>query len=348
MAKKSEQALADLDLQILKLLGERAAKTQSSGLSSDPGQQQAEIEAVVNQNSGPLSSDSVRAIFAEFLSGVSALQRETCVSYLGPPHSYSHQAAVERFGRSARLAPVASIRAVFEEVAGGQSQFGLVPIENSTDGRIVDTLGMFARAPSRICGEVHLEIHHQLLGQGPREQVTRVCSKPQAISQCREWLAGHLPQAAIEEVSSTARAAELAVESPETAAIASRQAAAEYGLPILAADIEDNPNNTTRFAVIGELEPAASGNDKTSLMFELPHRPGALAEVMSVFQQHQLNLTWIESFPMPETPNEYLFFVEFEGHRSTEPSSAALNALAQHTVRLEILGSYPRSPVVAP
>jgi chorismate mutase/prephenate dehydratase len=241
---------------------------------------------------------------------------------------------------------VATIAAVFEEVNEGHVDAGLVPIENSTDGRIVDTLDMFVRLPVRICGEVQMRIHHNLLGKGPRAEVREVCSKPQAISQCREWLAKHLPQARTVPLTSTAAAAQRAMEDPRVAAIASRQAAINYGLDVLAKNIEDHPDNLTRFAVIGRQSGERTGHDKTSLMFELTHQPGTLADAMAIFKRHRLNLTWIESFPKPGSKQEYLFFVELEGHHQSLRVRRAIAALAKKTVRLEILGSYAKTEPV--
>jgi chorismate mutase/prephenate dehydratase len=260
---------------------------------------------------------------------------------LGPEYSFSHLAAVEQFGQSAELVPVATIAAVFDALNRAQADFGLVPIENSTDGRVADTLDMFARLPLRICGEVQLRIHHCLLGKCRRSQVQEVFSKPQALSQCRTWLARHLPEARTVEMASTAAAAKLAVEKPGAAAIASRQAGSNYGLDVIAPEIEDNRHNVTRFAIIGDQPPPRTGDDKTSIMFELPHQPGALADAMSIFKRHQLNLTWIESFPMPDTPNEYLFFIEFQGHPEDSGANRAITTLHRRAVRLEVLGSYP-------
>jgi chorismate mutase/prephenate dehydratase len=241
---------------------------------------------------------------------------------------------------------VPTIAAVFDALSRRQADVGVVPIENSTDGRVADTLDMFARLPLRICGEVQLNIHHCLLGKCSRNQVVEVCSKPQALSQCRGWLARHLPEARTVEMDSTAAAARLAAEKPGTAAIASRQAGVHYALDVLAPDIEDNRHNVTRFAVIGDHSPARTGHDKTSLMFAVPHQPGALADAMAIFKRNHLNLTFIESFPMPNTPNKYLFFVEFQGHPAERGAQRALAALAHKTVRLEVLGSYPATKPV--
>jgi chorismate mutase/prephenate dehydratase len=222
----------------------------------------------------------------------------------------------------------------------------LVPIENSTDGRIVDTLDMFVRLPVRICGEVQMRIHHNLLGNGSRGEVREVYSKPQAISQCREWLAKHLPEARTVPVTSTAAAAQRAASDRQVAAIASRQAGTNYGLRVLAKHIEDNPDNLTRFAIIGPESGQRTGNDKTSLMFELTHQPGSLADSMVIFKRNRLNLTWIESFPKPGSKQEYLFFVELEGHYKDLRVRRAITALTKKTVRMEILGSYAKTAPV--
>ena len=205
---------------------------------------------------------------------------------------------------------------------------------------------MFARLPIRICGEVPHWIHHFLLGRCQRAEITEVHSKPQALSQCRNWLARHLPSARIVEVTSTSAAAEHAYNHPGVAAIAGRQAGIHYGLDVLAENIEDNAANLTRFAVIGESAAARTGNDKTAIMFQVRHEPGALADAMAVFKRNRLNLTWIESFPISEQRGEYLFFVELHGHESELRVRRAVTALEKKTLRLEVLGSFPlASPV---
>jgi len=242
---------------------------------------------------------------------------------------------------------VGTISAVFEEVNRGHADFGLVPVENSTDGRIADTLEMFTRLPVKICGQVEMQIHHSLLAKCPRAEVKEVYSRPQAISQCRNWLAKHLPAARTIEVTSTSTAAQLAGEKPGAAAIASLQAGVEYGLNVLAENIEDNPGNTTRFAIIGGQIPERTGNDRTAMLFQLEHRPGSLAEAMSIFKRNKLNLTWIESFPIPGSKRgNYLFFVEMEGHQSDGRLRRAVAALQRKSLRLEILGSFPATTAV--
>jgi len=351
-----------IDRDLIKLLNERAraveqfagASQKKAGVLSPDlpdldamGLDAMELgKSIERANKGPLTDQVLEAVFRELGSGTRQLLRTTRVCYLGPEFSYSHIAAVRQFGTSVDLIPVATISSVFDALNRDQADFGLVPLENSTDGRVTDTLEMFARLPVKICGEVQLRIHHHLLGKCRRADVTKVYSKPQALSQCRSWLARHLPDARTIESSSTAEAARIAVDRPGAAAIASRQAGVNYGLDFIAEDIEDNPNNVTRFAVIGDRVHKRSRDDKTSLMFELPHQPGALADAMAIFKRSRLNLTWIESFPMPETPNEYLFFVEFQGHPNELRAKRALASLNKKTVRLEILGSYPATQPV--
>jgi chorismate mutase/prephenate dehydratase len=302
------------------------------------------LQQALATNKGPLSDHVVTAVVRELRSAVRASSKPVRVAYLGPTYSYSHLAAIERFGTSSTLVPVSTIAAVFEEINRAHADFGIVPIENSTDGRVVDTLCMFMRLPAKICGEVQLRIHHYLLAKCDRNEIQEVYSKPQALSQCREWLARHLPLARTVEMTSTAAAAQLAAEKHGAAAIASYQAAVNYGLSVVAEQVEDNRNNVTRFAVIGDHPGERTGNDKTAAMFEIAHLPGALADAINIFKRSRLNLTWIESFPMPNSESEYLFFVELEGHQEDTKVKRALETLARKTERLEILGSYSRSP----
>lgn len=338
----------EIDAQLVELLRERVAAAKAHvGEPASPFAEHDELIAWAAKQAGHgLSADALAAVFREVASICRQAVAPIRVAYLGPQHSYSHLAAIERFGQSAQLVPVATIEAVFEEVDRRQAAYGVVPIENSTDGRIVDTLGMFHRLPVRICGDLPLRIHHCLLSRSPREAIFEVHSKPQALSQCRQWLARHLPGARLVENASTASAAELAAAKPGVAAVASRQAGIHYGLDPVAENIEDNPNNVTRFAVIAHDSGPRTGQDKTALMLRIPHRPGALADVMVVFKRAKLNMTWIESFPLPGTEKEYLFFVEFEGHEQDLKVRKALRMLAKKTDRLEVLGSYAKTEAV--
>ena len=343
-AGQLRRKLSKLDKEIARLCNDRAdvfcdflQRLKSEAPNTDY------IRSLAEKQSSTLGVDGLVAIFREIDSASRALVKTTSVAYLGPEFSYSHLAAIERFGQSSQLTPVSNIAAVFESVARGDANHGIVPIENSTDGRIVDTLEMFSRATVRICGEVPIRIHHNLLGMCSQSQITEVQSKPQALSQCREWLAHQLPKARLVAATSTTAAAQNAMHKKGVAAIASKQAGINYGLNVIASNIEDNPNNVTRFAVLGREIAPKTGDDKTSLMFELNHEPGALADAMAIFKRNRLNLTWIESFPKQGSPNEYIFFVELEGHQSDVRVRRAINSIKKKTVLVEILGSYARA-----
>jgi len=343
-----------VDREIVKLMNQRAnlaldighIKTAAGETVYRPEREEEVLARVIERNKGPLPDGCLRNVYRELISGSRSLEKRLRVAYLGPAYSYTHLAAIERFGQSVELVPVGSIGAVFEEVNQGHVDHGVVPIENSTDGRIVDTLDMFTKLPVRICGEVQLAIHHNLLGTCQRDEVREVYSKPQALSQCRNWLSRHLPTARVIEMTSTSTAAELARDKPGVAAIASRQAGVFYGLDVLAANIEDNQANLTRFSVIGETTGAKTGNDKTALMFGIDHHAGALADMMGIFKRNRLNLTWIESFPIPGEVGEYLFFVELVGHVSSVRVKRAIASLEKKATRLEVLGSYAMSAPV--
>jgi chorismate mutase / prephenate dehydratase len=348
------QELDQIDQELLAAINRRGTVAQQIGqlkLASGQGVYDAQRESKILQqtvanNSGPLSDEAVRAVFRELISGTRAVQTPIRVAYLGPEFTFSHLAAIQKFGQSAELVPVGTIAAVFEEVERGQAQFGVVPMENSTDGRISDTLDCFSRSPVHICGELPLRIHHCLMGIGERDAVRKVYSKPQPLSQCRNWLGRHMPKADLHEVASTADAARRVKDDPTSAAVASAQAAANYELPVLVPNIEDNPDNVTRFAIIATTSADRTGKDKTALMFEIAHEPGALADTMAIFKRNRLNMTWIESFPIPGSRGRYLFFVEFVGHQSEPQSRRAIATITKKSLRLEVLGSYAQTEPV--
>ena len=350
-ARASAAQLAEIDCQIVALIQQRAKMVQSvasSSVAADcaAGFDDLALAKIVEDAPGPLPKTTMRAVLRELMSGCRALVRPLRIALLGPIYSYSHLAAMHRFGRTVEFVPVGTISAVFEEVNRRHSDFGLVPVENSTDGRIADTLDMFVRLPVRICGQVEMYIHHTLLAKCPRTEIREVYSKSQPISQCRNWLAKHLPAARTIEVTSTTTAAQLAAEKPGAAAIASQQAGVEYGLEILAENIEDNPHNSTRFAVIGGQIPDRTGNDRTAILFQMDHRPGTLADAMNVFKRNKLNLTWIESFPVPGSNRAYLFFAEVETHPTELHFRRAMAALQRKALRLEVLGAFPVTEAV--
>lgn len=306
----------------------------------DPHQDDESVEAAVAGASEPLDPEVVRAIFRELSSGVRATIHRLRIAHLGPQHSYSHLAAIEYFGQSVDFIPVATIGSVFKEVEAGHADFGIVPLENSTDGRVSDTLDMFTRLSVRICGEVNLPIQHALLANCTRQEIKEVRSKPQALSQCRGWLAEHIPGAKLVNVASTSDAARAAAVEPGVAAVASVQAGTHFGLNILAENIADNPLNKTRFSVIGSEISLRSGNDKTAIMFQLDDRAGALADALGIFRRNRLNLTWIESFPIPGEVRAYLFFIELEGHETDLRVRRALESLQKKTILMKVLGSF--------
>lgn len=339
----------DIDQEILRLLHQRCeivsqTIAEQPLLSLPEAIRHAETQA---DPAMPIPVSRQRAVLRHIVSVCFQASRPSRVAFLGPVDSYSHLATIAYFGDAMALSPVASIAAVFDAVSAGRErsqsgcEFGIVPIENSTDGRVVDTLGKLAAGDVNLTGEVLMSIHHNLLSNSPLEDIREVHSKPQALSQCRRWLADHLPQAALVETASTTAAAEAAANTPGTAAVASLPAAARYALNVVEASIEDNQDNVTRFAVLGSAQPEPSGNDKTTLLFQVEHRPGALADVMGTFKQSGLNLTWIESFPQPGKPNEYFFIVEFLGHRNEENVAAAIKTLENETRQTRVLGSYP-------
>jgi chorismate mutase / prephenate dehydratase len=350
-SNSSADAIDAIDLQILDLVDRRnqlvhqQCESDGAGLVGRVATAAERIDRIVGsraaggQISAAVQGELLRHVSSVCLQSVHQLR----VAYLGPMHSYSHLATLKYFGGATTLTPVASIPAVFDAVERGDAAAGVVPIENSTDGRVVDTLGMFVHRDMEICGEVLLPIHHNLLSKTAREEIREVHSKPQALSQCRGWLTSQLPNARLVEVSSTAAAAKLASEKHGVAAVASIEAGREYQLDVIAANIEDNVDNVTRFAVLGKERPAPTGDDKTAILFQVSHQPGALADAMIVFKNQALNLTWIESFPAPKARNEYLFFIELTGHRDDEPVRRAVETLGKLAQRLTILGSYPRA-----
>jgi chorismate mutase/prephenate dehydratase len=349
-----ESEIRRLDREILKLVNRRAqltikqieAQATPQKLLFSPVIDESLNELIQKGNSGPLGEPAVRGVFREMITGARCLVKTLRIAYLGPAYSFTHLAALERFGTSASLMPVNNIAAVFEEVNRGHADYGIAPIENSTDGRVVDTLDMFTRLPLKICGEVQLSIHHNLMARCQRGDIVEIYSKPQALSQCRDWLSRNMPQARLIEVTSTSTAAQLARDKFGAAAVASRQAAVQYELQIVVANIEDNKNNITRFAVIGDEATKSTGDDKTAVLLQIPHKPGTLADALQLIKKNSINLTWIESFPLKGPEVGYLFFLEFEGHAAEARTKRMLEELERKAVRLEMLGSYPRSEPV--
>ena len=343
------------DLQILDLANKRAGiagqigkvKSEQGGEVFSASREAEVLGNVLAANKGPLEVVTVKAIFRELISGSRALQKVQKVAFLGPEYSYSHLAALERFGEAVGYMRTGTISAVFEEVLRKHADFGVVPLENSTDGRIADTLDMFMRMPQiKICSEIRLRVHHNLLANCEQTEIRRVYSKAQALSQCRNWLSKNIPHASLHEVSSTADAARLVQTEPHVAAVASRQAGVRYGIKTICANIEDSPFNETRFAVVGASDSAKTGTDKTAMMFQISHTPGALADVLNIFKSNKLNLTWIESFPYREAKGQYVFFVDFEGHREDPKVKKTLASLEETCDVVSVLGSFPLAKAI--
>ena len=340
----------DLDSQLLNLLNQRAEAALRIGdlkrrkdLAYFVPEREAEIiDRLVRLSRGPLPVDAVRAIWREVLSASLALEQPLRVAFLGPSATFTHQAAIQRFGSSADLLPARTILDVFEDVERGRADYGVVPVENSTEGALNLTLDRLIDSDALICGELRLDVAQHLLSRAPDlAQIKAVCSHPQALAQCRAWLTEHLPDVAVEEVASTSAAAGLAAGDSSVAAIASELAARLYELPVLRARIEDSASNSTRFLVIGRRPMGVTGRDKTSILFSMRNEPGALFRVLEPFAAHALNLTKIESRPARRQPWEYVMFIDFEGHRDTPAVEALLAQIRDRTLFFKILGSYP-------
>ena len=350
MTLESLRASIDgVDGRILELLRERAElvdqvgkiKEQSGASYYAPEREEALLQRLVAANRSRLPESSLRAIYREILSSMRALEQTINVAYLGPPTTFSHQAAVAHFGHAVHLRPERTIGEVFEAVERGRAHYGVVPIENSQEGSVNATLDRFMDTDSKICAQVFLPVELNLLGAGPLDKVRRVYSHPQPFGQCRRWLAEHLPAAECIEVSSTARAAELAAAEKDTAAIAGRMAGEEFGLPVLAPSIQDAASNVTRFFVVGKKSARPSGRDKTSAMFAVKDQPGALAKALEPFENAGISLTRIESRPSKRQAWEYYFFADFAGHAEDPAVARALGELSKVCAFTRILGSYP-------
>lgn len=346
LRKKIDQ----IDERIVKLLNDRAALAQKIGHTKSLGNQEVYVphrEKEVLQktselNRGPLNPQAVRSVFREIISACRSLEAPLDVVFFGAEASYTHLAAREQFGSSARLRPTASIAEVFQEVTQGRASFGVVPIENSTEGVVAHTLDSLVDSELKICAEIFLDIHHCLLSRtGQRDEVRKIISHPQALAQCRGWLARNFPAVAIEEVASTAHAAMKAAEDGALAAISSALAKEVYDLKLVAANIEDLSTNITRFLVIGKMATKASRDDKTSLVFSVQDKPGVLHRMLQPFARRRINLSKIESRPLKNKPWEYMFFLDLRGHRDQPAVHQAIANLEKNCVFLKILGSYP-------
>ncbi|MGD8841855.1 MAG: prephenate dehydratase [Gammaproteobacteria bacterium] len=348
------QRIDVLDQQIQVLLNERAARAQQVAeakreaggevLFYRPEREAEVLRLVRERNRGPLSDDEIVRLFREIMSSCLALEQPLSVAYLGPEGTYTQEAALKHFGHAVTLKPLATIGEIFRDVEAGSTDFGVVPVENSTEGAINHTLDMFLRSPLKICSDVELRIHHQLLSLSrDPTALKKVYAHQQALAQCREWLDSNLPLAERVAVSSNAEAARIAAGDAAAGAIAGTPAAETYGLNIMAANIEDDPGNTTRFLIVGRQKPAPSGRDKTSLMMSVHNRSGALYSLLEPISRHGVSMTKIESRPSRLSKWDYVFFVDVEGHVEDAAVAAAIKELSERASSLKVLGSYPRS-----
>ncbi len=347
-----------LDEQIQALISERARIAgrvrESKGSGSHavdfyrPEREAQVLRAVLERNQGPLSDSEMLRLFREIMSACLAQQEPLKVAYLGPEGTFTQQAVHRHFGHSVHAISLPAIDAVFDQVQAGDADFGVVPVENSSQGIVSHTLDMFLLSDLKICGEIELRVHQNLLTLAKSlPQIERVYSHEQSLSQCKNWLRAHLPGVELISVGSNSEAARRVRNAPEAAAIAGRAAAEVYGLPVLFADIEDHPDNTTRFLVIGRQLFAPSGRDKTTLLLSGHEGPGLLYRLIEPFHVHGVNMSRIESRPSRLGKWAYVFFVDLEGHAEDAPVAAALKDLKKVSKLSRVLGSYPRA-VLAP
>ncbi len=349
----SRDTIDRIDRTLVGLLNERAraaqiigqAKKNSGGAIFVPHREQQVFDKVCGLNEGPLSDKTLRAVWREIMSGCIALERPMTICHFGKPGAFTHQAARCKFGDSVEYVSVEDITTVFSEVERGHADYGIVPIENSTDGSITDTIDAFLATPLRIVNEVHLRIRHHLMARCERSQIKRIYSKHTVFGQCRTWLATNMPNVELIETGSTTQAAEKAAEEAYSASIGNAEAAGAFDISILAEDIQDNANNTTRFVVIATEDKAAAptSNDKTSIMFGINNQPGALYESLTPIHNAGLSLTRIEGRPDRREPWQYLFFIDIIGHKNDKTVQTAIEEFTKGISTIAVLGSYPRA-----
>ncbi len=351
----------EIDHRLVELLNERAnvsvkigrTKREAAGGNGAeasfyvPSREKAVLDKIRGLNAGPLPDRTLEAVWREIMSGSIGLQKPLRVSFLGPMGSFSHAATLGKFGSSVEHVAVGDIDGVFSAVSRQHADCGLVPVENSSHGGVIDTLDAFLDHPSaRVCAEVLITIHHCVFASGPWDHVKTITTKPEVLAQCRGWLSNVARGRTVEPAASTSAAAERASTDPTVAAIASRLAGETYDVPMLFENIEDNPDNVTRFWVIGRETGKPTDDDKTGILFTTANKPGALAAVLDAFREGGVNLTDIEKRPSGRTNWEYVFFVDAQGHADDPTVQAAVEAAREHCLQLTILGSYPRATEV--
>ncbi len=341
-----------LDRELLDLLNRRQSlaqaigriKNQEGARTLDFRREEEVVANLIHLNPGPLSHTALRNIFREIISAAREIQAPLGVAFLGPEATFSHLAALKKFGYASRFGPMATIQEVFTEVEKGKYHYGVVPIENSTEGVVNDTLDLFAETTLRICGEIYLEVSHDLVSKsGQKGDIEVIYTHPQAYGQCRRWLATHMPEIPVLEVASTGLAAQKASKNPNSAAIASAFAAPLYDLRVVEARIEDYPGNVTHFFVIGPDAPGPTGHDKTSIIFAVVDAPGALYKTLRPLAERSLNMTRIVSRPVPTEAWRYLFYVDLDGHQAEPAVRDALAEIETLSAYFKLMGSFPKA-----
>jgi chorismate mutase / prephenate dehydratase len=345
------KAIDKLDGHIVKLLNERTKHVLAIGEIKikageeiyAPHRERAVLQRICRKNEGPITNDSLRAIYREIMSSALSLEKTLRVAYLGPEATFTHQAAIRRFGSSLLYSPQKTIADVFSDVSKNRADYGVVPIENSTEGVVTHTLDMFVDSDLKIVSQIVLPVQHCLLSNSPRSQLKKLFAHPQALAQCRGWVQHNLPRVEIIETSSNARSTEFAAREKNTAAIAGILASEKYKVRVLEQDIQDNAANATRFLVLGRQCSPATGDDRTSVMFSIIDRVGALYRALSPFRRFRINMTKIESRPSKRKAWEYFFFVDCDGHVTDAKVAKALKHLGEQCSYVKVLGSYPNS-----
>jgi chorismate mutase/prephenate dehydratase len=345
------QAIDKLDTQLVKFLNERTKHVLEIGSIKlkhgeeiyAPHREGQVLRRIVRRNAGPITNDSLKAIYREIMSSALALEKSMTIAYLGPEATFTHQAAIQRFGSSLLYAAQKTIADVFHDVAKGRADYGVVPVENSTEGVVTHTLDMFVDSDLKIVSQIVLPISHCLVSRFRRHQIRKLFVHPQTLAQCRSWLHRNFPQVELIETSSNARSAELAANEQKSGAIAGLLAAEKYRLPVVEHDIQDNSANATRFLVLGRQCPPPTGRDRTSLMLSIRDEVGALHKALEPFRRHRINMTKIESRPSKRKVWEYYFFVDCDGHFNDGKVARAITRLEEQCSFVKVLGSYPRT-----
>ena len=350
--KQKRETVAELDEKILRLLDDRLAVSreleqagESSGGESLYGAEElaALLKKIGGKKTEALPRETAEAIFREIWSAAESLRQPNVIAYLGPQATFTHQAALQYFGKAAEYSEQPSISDVFDAVSRGKATYGVAPIENTTEGSVTHTLDMFADTDIKIAAEINTPIHHCFLSSCSKEEVTTVYSHAQVFGQCRQWLAKNMPKAEYVELSSTTEAALRCSREDKSAALASAVAADKYNIPVQEENIEDCTGNTTRFLVLSRKETAPTGDDKTSLLMVIRDKVGALYDSLLPFRENGINLSFIQSRPSKRRNWEYYFFIDFNGHCQDEEVKHVLEELAEHCSFIKILGSYPRA-----